>query len=207
MLTTSISFWEQFETVITYLNFVSGLQVNPSRVFIPLSLFNTFFSCQLHVTEENGGERFPSFFLKKKWMKEKYSFADNMLLLCTRHSWMSICFSTPAPLLASHPPALLPIMNDPEQLYCPLRLLLVVCLGMGSHRPLFLSYIITAPLFLPHPDFPVEMKWRSNWFSFLLLSSLFSVPESKIAWSQKVALLPPVWSHREKNKKKQKQGK
>lgn len=71
---------------------------------------------------------------------------------------------------------------------------------MGSHRPLFLNFIIIAPLFLPHPDFPVEMKWRSNWFSFLLLSSLFSVPESKIARSQKVALLPTIWSHRKKRK-------
>lgn len=69
--------------------------------------------------------------------------------------------------------------------------------GMESHRPFFLNFIIIAPLFLPQPDFPLEMKWKSNWFSFLLLSSLFFVPERKIAWSRRVALLPPIWSHRE----------
>lgn len=74
---------------------------------------------------------------------------------------------------------------------------------MESHSPFFLNFIIIAPLFLLHPDFPVEMKWKNNWFSFLLLSSLFSVPKSKIAWSWRVVLLPPFChSHREKKNKK-----
>lgn len=30
--------------------------------------------------------------------------------------------------------------------------------GMESHRPFFLNFIIIAPLFLPQPDFPLEMK-------------------------------------------------
>ena len=40
----------------------------------------------------------------------------------------------------------------------------------------------------------MEIEWKSNWFSFLLLSSLFSIQGSKIAWSQRPALLPPIWS-------------
>lgn len=44
----------------------------------------------------------------------------------------------------------------------------------------------------------MEIEWKSNWFSFLLLSSLFSIQGSKIAWSQRPALLPPIWSHIER---------